>query len=45
MAGMDEPPCGRFRLMSAYPQVKPTNVSKLLSDFADKPTVVHLYTG
>ena len=38
-------PVGTFRLMSAYPSVEPTSEERTLADYADLPTVMHLYTG
>jgi hypothetical protein len=38
-------PVGSFSLMTPAPGVVPSGTLSSLSDFGDKPTVVHLYTG
>jgi len=34
-----------FRLLSHYPDLKPSGKKAALHEFKGKPTVLHLYTG
>lgn len=39
------PPSITFELMSACPELRPTQRKASLAEYMGKPTVLHLYTG